>query len=85
MNNNKNHLVYLLKDSSALEIYVVNWKNKLIKISCPFFVYVLYSVGDLFQGQKLKVREIRVTSKLITVYVIGNQSYYYYHFDIIVE
>jgi len=84
-NNKKNSLVYLLKDSSSLEIFVVSWKNQLVRISCPFFVRVLYTVGDLFEGQKVAVTEIRVTPKLVTVFIVKNRAYYYYHFDILIK
>lgn len=85
MNNNKNYLVYLLKDSSSLEIYIISWRNKLLKISCPFFVRALCTVGDVFEGQKVTVQQIKLTSTMTTVYIIEQKPYYYYHFHIISE
>jgi hypothetical protein len=80
----KNELVELLKYSSPLEIYVVSWKNNLIKVYCPFEVQVLQDIGTLKTGQFVFVDEIKVTIELKTVYIIGDKAYYYYHFHIVI-
>lgn len=80
----KKELAELLKYSSPLEIYVITWKNTLIKLYCPFEVMVLQDIGTLKTGQFVFVDEIKVTIELKTVYIINNEAYYYHHFDIIV-
>ena len=40
----KKELAELLKYSSPLEIYVITWKNTLIKLFCPFEVQVLQDI-----------------------------------------
>lgn len=80
----KKELAELLKYSSPLEIYVITWKNNLIKLYCPFEVLVLQDIGTLKTGQFVLVEEIKVTIELKTVYIIYTKAYYYYHFEIVI-
>lgn len=82
---NKKLLAELLKYSNPKELYVVTWNNLLKLLFCPFKVYVNHDIGYLKQGQIVWVDEVKVTMELKTVYIIKGQSYYYHHFDIIVE
>jgi hypothetical protein len=78
-------LAELLKYSSPKELYVVTWNNILRLLYCPFEVIVLSNVGDLKLGDIVWVEEVKITPELITVFVIYNKAYYYYHFDFINE
>ena len=80
----KKDLANLLKYSSPREIYVITHYNVLKRIFCPFQVEVLQKIGELNTGQVVFVDEVKATLELKTVYIIKNQAYYYYHFDIIV-
>jgi len=80
----KKELAELLKYSSPLEIYVITWKNTLIKLHCPFEVQVLQDIGTLKTRQFVFVEEIKVTIELKTVFIIDSKAYYYYHFEILV-
>ncbi len=80
----KKELAELLKYSSPLEIYVITWKNTLIKLFCPFGVQVLQDIGTLKKGQFVFVDEIKVTIELKTVFIIDTKAYYYYHFEIVI-
>ena len=80
----KKELAELLKYSSPREIYVITWKNTLIKLFCPFEVQVLQDIGTLKKGQFVFVDEIKVTIELKTVFIIDTKAYYYYHFEILV-
>lgn len=80
----KKELAELLKYSSPREIYVITWNNILRRLYCPFEVQVLQDIGTLKTGQFVFVDEIKVTIELKTVYIINNEAYYYYHFDILV-
>jgi hypothetical protein len=80
----KKELAELLKYSSPLEIYVITWNNILKRLFCPFRVKVLQDIGALKKGQTVLVQEVKVTFELKTVYIIKNEAYYYYHFDILV-
>jgi hypothetical protein len=79
----KRELAELLKYSSPREIYVITYYNVLKRVFCPFRVTVLQEIGTLKKGQIVLVQEIKVTYELKTVYIINNDAYFYYHFDII--
>ena len=80
----KKELAELLKYSSPREIYVITWNNILKRLLCPFNVTVLQDIGTLKKGQIVLVQEIKVTLDLKTVFIINNEAFYYYHFDILV-
>ena len=80
----KKELAELLKYSSPKELWVITFNNFLKRLICPFKVKVLQDVGLLKRGQIVLVSQVKVTSELKTVYLINEQAYYYYHFDIIV-
>ena len=79
----KKELAELLKYSSPREIYVITYYGVLTRLFCPFLVKVLQDIGTLKSGQTVLVDEIKVTLELKTVYVIDNDAYYYYHFNIL--
>ena len=79
----KKELAELLKYSSPREIYVITHYNVLKRVFCPFQVTVLREIGALKKGQIVLVQEIKVTYELKTVYIINNDAYFYYYFDII--
>lgn len=78
----KKELAELLKYSSPREIYVITHYNVLRRVFCPFRVKVLQEIGALKKGQIVLVQEIKVTYELKTVYIINNDAYFYYYFDI---
>ena len=78
----RSQLSELLKHSNPREIYVITHYGVLIRLFCPFQVKVLQNIGALKSGQTVLVDEIKVTIELKTVYIIDNEAYYYYHFNI---
>lgn len=80
----RSQLYELLKYSSPKEIYVITWNNILKRLFVPFNVTVLQDIGYLKKGQTVLVQEVKVTFELKTVYIINNEAYYYYHFNILV-
>lgn len=78
----KKQLSEILKYSSPNELYVITHYNVLKRVFCPFPVIVLQEIGMLKKGQIVLVQEIKVTLELKTVYIIDNDAYYYYHFNI---
>jgi Fe-S cluster assembly ATPase SufC len=78
----RKQLLEVLKHSSPREIYVITHYNVLKRVFCPFRVTVLQDIGALKNGQTVLVDEIKVTLELKTVYIINNDAYYYYHFNI---
>ena len=78
-------LAELLKYSSPKELYIVTWNNLVILLQCPFKVVVINSIGELRLEDIVWVEEVKITAELITVYLICEKAYYYYHFDFIIE
>ena len=78
----KSQLLELLKHSSPRELYVITHYGVLKRLFCPIKTKVLKDIGNLKRGQIVFVDEIKVTLELKTVYIIDNDAYYYYHFNI---
>ena len=79
------NLAEQLKYSSSDWIYIVTCNNVLKQLLTPFKVLVIISVGELNTGEIVWVEQVKVTSKLITVFVINGKAYYYHYFDLIVD
>ena len=84
MNINE-ELADLLKFSNNKSLLIVTSKGKLIELQCPFKVIVLKDVGSLKKGKIEFVNSVKITIKIITVYIIDKSAYYYFHFDIIID
>ena len=82
---NDKELADLLKYSDNKSMLIVTYSGKLEKLRCPFKVRVINDVGNLEKGDIEFVESVRITIKIITVYMIDNSAYYYFHFDIVVE
>ena len=78
-------LAELLQYCSPNQLYVVTWNNILKLLFCPFKVKAKSDIGSLKVGKHYWVREVKVTIELKTVYIIGDQPYYYHHFEIIID
>ena len=81
---NKDELAELLKYSDNKSILIVTYNGKLKKLSCPFKVKVTNNVGNLMKGDVELVESVKITVKIITVYIINKSAYYYFHFEIII-
>ena len=73
----------ILRFSTPKSLLIITWNNLLKELFCPFEVKVLKAVGNLEEGDRLWVQEIKVTTELKTVYIINDTAYYYYYFEII--
>ena len=82
---NKQELAEQLKHSSSNCILIVTWNNQLKKLYTPFKVFVLSTIGSLSKGEVVWVNQVKVTKKLIIVFIIDGDAYYYYHFDILID
>ncbi len=76
-------LAEILKYSSPKTLYIITWNNLLKQLFCPFEVVVKHQIGDLHIGQKVWVEGLKITVKLITVFIVKGRAYYYYHFEIL--
>jgi len=81
----KQDLAYQLKYSSSKSIYIVTYNNVLKQLFVPFQVLVKLDIGALKKGQTVTVEGLKVTIELTVVYLIEEQFFFFYHFDIIVE
>ena len=81
----KRELAELLKYSHPKQLYVVDWKKSLRLLICPFKVIVRGDIGTMKKNEMVEVDEVKVTLELITVFIIKNQAYYFWHFEILVD
>ncbi len=81
MNKNE-ELIDLLKFSNNKSLLIVSYKGELKELKCPFKVIVLNNVGSLKKGGIEYVNSVKITIKIITVYIIDKSAYYYFHFNI---
>tara|TARA_R110002074_G_scaffold226032_5_gene397687 strand:- start:542 stop:793 length:252 start_codon:yes stop_codon:yes gene_type:complete len=81
----KNELAEQLKYSSSDCILIVTCENQLKKLYTPFKVYVLNTIGSLSKGEVVLVTQVKVTKRLIIIFIIDGNAYYYYHFDILID
>ena len=84
MNINE-ELADLLKFSNNKSLLIVSYNGELKELHCPFKVIVLNNVGSLKKGDIEFVNSVKITIKIITVYIIDKSAYYYFHFDIIID
>jgi hypothetical protein len=82
---NKKQLAEILKYSDPKRLYVVDWKNSIVMLICPFLAIVKDDIGELKARQIIEVDEVKVTMELITVFVVKNRAYFYYHFEIVLD
>lgn len=80
---NDHELAEILRYSSPTTMYIVTWNNLLQTLFCPFQVLVKYKVGNLSEGERVWVEEVKVTIKIKTVFIIKGSAYYYHHFEIL--
>lgn len=82
---NKHDLAEQLKYSSSEWIYIVTWNDLLKQVFTPFRAAVLRPVGRLTKGEIVWVQQVKVTIELRTVFVIDENAYYFYYFDILID
>lgn len=73
---------FLLKHSSPFSILVVTNEDKLIELKCPFKVRVLKNVKNMMLGETRQVTQVKLATNNALVYIIDNQPYFYYYFNI---
>lgn len=80
---NNSLLAYLLKYSNPNSMLVVTNRNNLIELKCPFTVKVVKPVGNFKQNDFKIVEGLKVSTNMKLVYMIEEQPFFYYYFDII--
>ncbi len=77
--------VELLRYASPRSIWVVTWQNRIMELGCPFRVKVKEDIGVLKKNTVVLVSLVKISTGMITVFIIEDQAYYYYHFDILID
>jgi hypothetical protein len=75
----------LLKYASPYSILVVTYRNKIMELKVPFRVKLKHKIGDLIKGRIEEVELVKLSSNLKTVFIIREEAYYYYHFNILID
>lgn len=74
----------LLMYSSPYSILVVKGRNMIIELKCPFKVELKNDVGGLLKGSIQNVEMVKLSTQMVTVFIIMDDAYYYYHFNILI-
>ena len=82
---NEKQMAELLKYASPYSILVVNYLNKIIELKVPFRVQLKNDVGNLAKGKIEEVELVKLSTNLKTVFIVKEEAYYYYHFNIIID
>lgn len=70
------------KYTSSDSLLVHTKSRGLVRLYCPFTVKVIQSVDSFMVGEELEVVNVKISSDLDLVYIIGNKGYYHYYFSI---
>jgi hypothetical protein len=62
---------------------VINERNQLEELACPFAVVTIRPVGEFHKGAICIVSEIKMDLNLLDVYIIRNKAYYYFNFKLV--
>lgn len=80
----KKGIYELLKYSSPYSILVVDEKQKLREVFCPFKVKSIQTFDKLLEGEMLLVDKVKLSSELKVIYQIRGRYFHYHHFAIII-
>ncbi|MAL22154.1 MAG: hypothetical protein CMP05_11855 [Xanthomarina sp.] len=75
----------LLRYSSPYSILVIKGRNKIIELQCPFEVELRHDIGVLIKGTVQSVEMVKLSTTMLTVFIIKGDAYYYYHFNILMK
>ena len=76
-------LIELLKSCSPNIIYVVNDKNRIIKLHTPIKLLVLADIGSFRKNQIVTCTELKITTHARIVFYMDGKNYHTYYFDIL--
>ncbi len=72
-------LTYVKSDS----ILVIDTKNEIRRVYCPFRVIIIRMIPDYMIGDLAVVDAVKITLELEDVYIIKGKAYYIWNFRII--
>jgi len=76
----KKYIKELFEVVNTHDILIINKDNHLIRLNVPFTVLVVREVPGLYEGEIASVTGIRMDYRLIDIYIIHKNAYYYYNF-----
>ena len=82
---NEKQMAELLKYASPYSLLVVTYLNKIIELKVPFRVLLKNDVGTLVKGKIEEVELVKLSTNLKTVFIVDNEAYYFYHFNILID
>tara|TARA_Y100000815_G_scaffold275640_1_gene315533 strand:+ start:4660 stop:4917 length:258 start_codon:yes stop_codon:yes gene_type:complete len=75
----------LFKFCSPHSILVMTWYNKVKELYCPFAVQAKVDIGTISQKEVKEVSAVKLSSKGTTIFIIEDQAYFYYYFEILLH
>ena len=78
----REYILELFKIVSTDSILVVNYKGKVKRLYCPFWVICKVDVPPLQKGNQYAVDAVKMTLKLEDVFIINGRAYFVWYFDI---
>lgn len=79
----KKNIHELLKYSSPNSILVVDERQKLREVFCPFKVMSFQAFDIFIEGETYLVDKVKISAELKLVYQIKGRCFHYHHFVII--
>ncbi len=78
----KKYIRELFEVVDTSSILIINMDNELVRLNLPFTVLVVREVPGLAPGEIASVTAIKMDTKLIDIYIVHKNAYYYYNFVI---
>ena len=78
-------LADLFRFCSPNSILVMTWYNKVKELYCPFAVRAKVNIGLICQKEVKEVTAVKLSSKGTTIFIIEDQPYFYYNFEILLH
>jgi len=75
----------LLKWVSSDSILVIDKKDLLRRIYCPFKAICLVDFPDISKGEKVFVDAVKLTVEIREVFIVKGTAYYIIYFNIIMD
>lgn len=80
----KKGIYELLRYSSPYSILIVDERQKLKEVFCPFKVMSFQAFDKFLEGEMLLVEKVKLSAELKVVYQIRGRYFHYHHFAIII-
>lgn len=82
---NTQEIAEINKYCTPNSILIVTKNKKLVRLFCPFYVIAITDIGNIKVNEIVKVEKVKITERLVLVYVIGGSNYLYNQFIILYD